>query len=1034
MLSAHHIMIDRTFPDDLACSSFKNTCASMNNSGYDELNKKYQDLLEENRYLKARIKKLEAEHHSLESHPKAFQDQELSFKDTCEDEPDNRTEKGLMETGSIFGRAVNKYSPKEDKITLFMSLFRGRRDLYAKRWQNKKGQSGYSPVCLNEWSPGVCNKPKIKCSKCTHRLYSELDETIVEAHLSGSIVIGLYPMNLDETCYFLALDFDDEGWEKDISVIRDTCAEFGMPIAVERSRSGNGGHVWFFFKDEMPVSTARTFGSSLLTYSMGKRHEIPFKSYDRLFPNQDTMPKGGFGGLIALPLQKSARENSNSLFIDEKCEPYADQWKFLYDIQKLTEEELAAVTGKLTKGNELGVLKNEEETVTKPWIKKALALQHRDFPKKVEIVKSGMLYVKKSGLSQRALNALKRFAAFKNPVFYKNQAMRMSTYNEPPIIACSDDFEDYLALPRGCEDDINNLFQEYKVNLNWVDETNQGRTINIEFSGALRQEQQDALDALTERDIGVLSATTAFGKTVIGAKLISIRKVNTLVLVHRQQLLSQWVEKLSEFLLIHETLPELPKKKGRKKKMDLIGQLGAGKNRLSSIVDVAIMQSLNKGGDVKDCIRDYGMIIVDECHHVPAFSFEQILKNATAKYVYGLTATPFRPDGRHPIIFFYCGPMKFVVDAKEQAEKRPFDHYLIPRFTSFRIGFNENNEELSVQEIYSELVEDEIRNQLIIDDVVECYENGRNSLVLTGRVAHVNSLSEILKRRIPDVICLIGGMGAKKTAEVFGEISSIPVSKSFVLVATGSFIGEGFDEPRLDTLFLAMPVAWKGTLQQYAGRLHRLWEAKRDVQIYDYVDIHVRMLEKMYGKRLKGYASIGYKAKVGDVPDSPTDIIFDKNSFFPVYLNDIENASKQVLIVSPFVTEKRVTQMMQHFDPILKRQVRITVMTRPVVAFNENKKLSLERTFAILKDAGVQVLFKSNIHQKFAVIDQRIAWYGSINLLSFGYSEESIMRLMSSSIAYELTKSIDIKEASLQTEAGGGRNIHHERHAEILSD
>jgi len=357
--------------------------------------------------------------------------------------------------------------------------------------------------------------------------------------------------------------------------------------------------------------------------------------------------------------------------------------------------------------------------------------------------------------------------------------------------------------------------------------------------------------------------------------------------------------------------------------------------------------------------------------------------------------------------------MKFVVDAKEQAEKRPFDHYLIPRFTSFKIGFNENHEELSVQELYSELVEDEIRNQLIIDDVVECYENCRNSLVLTGRVAHVNSLSEILRRKIPDVISLTGGMGIKKTAEVFREISSIPANKPFVLVATGSFIGEGFDEPRLDTLFLAMPVAWKGTLQQYAGRLHRLYKVKRDVQIYDYVDIHVKMLEKMYGKRLKGYASIGYKAKVGNIPDSPTDIIFDKNSFFPVYLSDIENALKQVLIVSPFVTEKRVTQMMQHFHPILKRQVKIIIITRPVGAFKESRKIVLKKTFTILKDAGVQVLFKANIHQKFAVIDQKIAWYGGINLLSFGYSEESIMRLVSSSIAYELIKSIDIREAPL---------------------
>ncbi len=986
----------------------------MNTLEYDELYRKYKDLLEENRCLKAKIEGLEAAPSFIQSNPETSQTQILSLRETDKINLDNRLEEERIGTNSNYEKTVDQYSTKENKIELFMSLFKGRCDVYAKRWKNKKGLSGYSPVCLNEWTPGVCNKPRIKCSKCTQKSYSKLDEMVVEEHLRGDIVIGIYPMNLDETCYFLAIDFDNKGWEKDISAIRDTCAEFGIPIAVERSRSGNGGHVWFFFKDKLSASAARKFGTSLLTYSMGKRHEISFTSYDRLFPNQDTMPKGGLGNLIALPLQKFAREKHNTLFVDKEFEPYADQWRFLYGIQKLPEEELASLITKLCKGNELGVLKNEETSDKKPWIQKISKLQHQDFPETVEIVNSGMLYVKKSGLSQKALNTLKRFAAFQNPEFYKNQAMRMPTYNKPRVISCAEDFKEYLALPRGCKSDINNLFKEFQIKLHWVDEANQGRSINVEFNGVLTKEQQDALDALIEHENGVLSAATAFGKTVVGARLISIKKVNTLVLVHRQQLLSQWKEKLSEFLLIHEVLPETPQKRGRKKKQNLIGQLGAGKNQLNSIVDVAIMQSLHMDGNLKDCIKNYGMIIVDECHHVPAFSFEQIIKNTTAKYVYGLTATPSRPDGHHPIIFFHLGPVRFTVDSKEQAEKRPFDHYLVPRFTSFKIGSNENQKDLSIQEVYSALIEDEIRNQLIIDDVLECYKKGRNSLVLTGRVAHVKLLSEILKKRIPDIIRLTGGMGIKKTTEALRKISSTPVNKPFVLVATGSFIGEGFDEPRLDTLFLTMPVAWKGTLQQYAGRLHRLFKTKRDVQIYDYVDIHIKMLEKMYGKRLKAYASIGYKTKEGNIPDASIDIIFDQNSFFPVYLGDIKNALKQVLIVSPFVTQKRVMQMMQQFNTILQHQVKITVMTRPVEDFNENKKTTLKKTFALLEDAGVQVMFRSNIHQKFAVIDQKITWYGSVNLLSFGYSEESIMRLTSSSIAYELIKSIDIKETLQQ--------------------
>ena len=993
----------------------------MNDFNYDELHKKYQTLLEENNRLKLKIKELEKMSGSFKPSPKTFQKQEVSLKKNRQNDPDpdqdndsnKPLEKNLLQidtdTGTIFSKPINHYSPKKDKIALFMSLFKGRSDVFAKYWQNKKGKNGYSPVCLNEWMPGVCQKPKIKCYKCRQKRYSQLDETVVEKHLRGDMVVGIYPMNLDETCYFLSIDFDDEGWKKDIAVVWGTCDEFGIPMAVERSRSGNGGHVWFFFKNKIPAAMARKFGTALLTFSMGKRHEISFKSYDRLFPNQDTMPSGGLGNLIALPLQKSARKKDNTLFVDKKFVPYTDQWKFLSDIKKLSEEDVVSFATKFSKGNELGMLNPEEEGEgKKPWIKKIIKLEHRDFPKTVEIVTSGMLYVKKTGFSQKALNMLKRLAAFKNPDFYKKQAMRIPTFGLPRVISCSEDFEDYLALPRGCEENVYLLLKGYKVKWHRIDETNHGRSINVEFNGVLRKEQQDAVDALLEKDNGVLSAATAFGKTVVGAKLISTRKVNTLILVHRQQLLAQWMERLAEFLLIHEDLPELFTKSGRKQKTALIGQLGAGKNRLSSIVDVAIMQSLNKGGNVKECIKNYGMIIVDECHHVPAFSFEQILKSSTSKYIYGLTATPDRPDGHHPIIFFYCGPIRHIVDAKIQAEKRPFDHFLIPRFTSFRTGDSEKQEGLTIQKIYSELIEDEIRNELIIDDVVECHKNGRNSLVLTGRVAHANSLSYLLKKKIPDVISLTGGMGTKKTTEILKKIASMPENKPFVLVATGSFIGEGFDESRLDTLFLAMPVAWKGTLQQYAGRLHRLHKSKKDVQIYDYIDIHVRMLEKMYGKRLKGYSAIGYKAKVENIPDSPTDIIFDEQSFFPVYVSDIEKASKHVMIVSPFVTKKRVTQMMGYFENILKKQVKITIVTRPVKDFNENKKGTLEKIFSLLTNSGVNILFKSTIHQKFAVIDEKIIWYGSINLLSFGYSTESIMRLTSRNIAYELIKNIQL--------------------------
>lgn len=971
---------------------------------YNSLKKKYDALLEENECLKAKIRKLESQQNPISS-LKTNNVQSNGSKQKDERGPDLKFVDSSPNKIICGATSINQYSPTNEKITLFMSLFKGRNDVYAKKWQNKKGFSGYSPHCMNEWTPGICNKPRIKCSSCNQQRFSPLDEAAVEKHLRGEMIVGIYPMELDETCHFLAIDFDKENWQKDISVLRETCLNFDIPIAIERSQSGNGCHAWFFFEDKVPAALARKLGSSLLTYSMNKRHKISFASYDRLFPNQDTMPKGGFGNLIALPLQKEVRDNGNSVFIDEDFLPYPDQWSFLSTIEKMNETFLATLIKKLSKGNDLGLLKDGDSTL-KPWVKQTIELKKGDFPETVKIVRSGMLYIEKNGLSQRALNTLKRYAAFKNPAFYKAQAMRISTYGKSRIISCADDFENYLALPRGCEDEVMQTFNELKVKQKIKDETNSGKDINVEFNGTLQREQQEALEALLIHDHGVLSAATAFGKTVIGANLISVRKVNTLVLVHRQQLLSQWRERLEQFLIINESMPELPRKRGRKKEQNLIGHLGAGKDRLSSIVDIAIMQSVNIGGKVKEAINNYGMIIVDECHHIPAITFEQILKQATAKYVYGLTATPSRPDGHHPIIFFYCGPIRFSVDAKKQAEKRPFEHYLIPRFTAFKMGWGKDESEPTIQEIKSNLISDEVRNQLIIDDVINCYQKGRNSLILTGRVAHVDDLGEMLRKWIPNVICLKGGMGVKKTSSMMNEINSIPDTESFVLVATGSYIGEGFDEARLDTLFLAMPIAWKGTLQQYAGRLHRFSEHKKDVQIYDYVDIHVKMLEKMYGKRLKGYAAIGYKAKVESLPEAPTNIIFNKDNFFPIYLQDITMASKRLLIVSPFVTKRRVLQMTEYFCEILKKQVEITIVTRPAHDFKEDRRRTLEKIFKTVETTGVSLIFKSNIHQKFAIVDDKITWYGSINLLSFGYSEESIMRLESSSIAYELAESI----------------------------
>ncbi len=961
---------------------------------YNILYNKYIKLLEENQ-------RLQIENEDLKKQVS------LPIPEICMDNDDKilrMTNETISITKHELGEVSNSSSP-EEKIELFRNLFKGRDDVYAKRWQNKEGKGGYSPVCLKEWIKGICYKKQVKCSQCKNRKYATLDANAINRHLRGMEILGVYPMIADETCYFLAIDFDDDGWEKDISILRQICETKKIPFAVERSRSGDGAHIWFFYKEKISAVVARKFGTALLTYGMEKRHEIKFKSYDRLFPNQDTMPKGGLGNLIALPMQKSARKNNNSVFIDENLKPYKDQWSFLSCIGKLTKSEVDFYTSEFCDFKELGDLKEIEDESLKPWekSKENHKLDTGDFPDIAYITKCNMIFIRKMGFSSKALNTIKRMAAFKNPEFYKAQAMRLPTFDKPRVISLSDETQEYLCIPRGCEADLYNFLSANKIKLKCDDKTYIGKSISVKFNGKLREEQVTAAQTMLKYDNGVLSATTAFGKTVIGAKLIAERKVNTLIIVHTQQLLEQWRERLNHFLIINEVLPVSDiKRRGRKKNVSIIGQIGAGKNRLSGVIDIATMQSLVKDGVVKELVKDYGMVIVDECHHVSAFSFEQVLKNVSAKYVYGLTATPIRKDGHHPIIFMQCGPIRYKVDVLKQAKERPFQHYVIPRFTPFRKSISQNEEEWPITKIYSEISTSEIRNKLIIDDIINCIKEGRNPIVLTERTAHVKIIADALKETMSNVVTLTGGMTVKEKKFQMEMLSSIPKESNVVIVATGKFVGEGFDEPRLDTLFLAMPISWKGTLQQYAGRLHRLYENKTEVQIYDYVDVHVAVLERMYQKRLRGYASMGYSAKSNSKPFEMTNSIYNNNNFLTVFSNDILTAKKEVVIVSPRMSKRRISQILKLLENITKKGIRVNVITRPETDFKEAYKINLKEMHECIRKSGVNIIFKANIHQKFASIDEKIVWYGDINLLGYGSAEESIMRLESVTIANEL--------------------------------
>lgn len=899
---------------------------------------------------------------------------------------------------------VNTNSTSREKIDFFLSLFRGRENLYAKRYYNlKTGKSGYVPACQNEWKPGLCDKKAQKCPDCPNRSFMPLTAKVVRAHLMGEDdfcrdVVGLYPMLDDDQTWLLAVDFDEESWREDVTAFRETCLAFDVTPAVERSRSGNGAHIWFFFSEPVSAADARQLGSGLLTQAMARRHELQFKSYDRLFPSQDTIPKGGFGNLIALPFQGQARQKGNALFIDERFVPYEDQWAFLSVLPKITPEKLTEYVVKLCGSGETGVLL--ESADPKPWPvrRKALALCHEDFPVQARLMISNLLYVDKHGFSQKALNAIKRLAAFRNPEFYKKQAMRLPVYNTPRVFDCSYEDQDFMGIPRGCLESLKNLFDAYDTPYILEDRRQLGRQISIAFRGELRPEQIPAAESLLSHDIGVLSAATAFGKTVVGAYLIGQRKVNTLILVHSSALLEQWKASLEKFLDIQEVLPEQPKRRGRKKRIERIGQIGAGKNTRSGIIDIAIMQSLFEGEekDVKPFVAEYGMILCDECHHIAAFTFEKILREAKARYVYGLSATPVRPDGHQPVIFMQCGPVRYSIDAKSQAERRNFSHYVIPRFTRTRLPTARK-----IQDIYSGIAENEARNKFLISDAVRLVSEGRTPLLLTERKEHAIRLEEALRGKADRVFLLLGSGKQKEKREKLSSLRAVPTNESLVVVATGKYIGEGFDEPRLDTILLAMPISWKGTLAQYVGRLHRNYEGKQEVRVYDYVDLHIPSLERMYHKRLKGYSELGYCVKVSE-QDLASSRIYSTQDYLTPFASDLNDAAEDILIVSPFLKKFQIKAILPTLEKAATAGVAVTICTRPSETYSPEQCGAVARSMALLTDHGIIVETKDGLQHCYAVIDRSIVWYGNINYLSYSVQEANALRFESPDTAGEL--------------------------------
>jgi hypothetical protein len=607
----------------------------------------------------------------------------------------------------IIGESKEERARK--RVALFRDLFRGRADVYARRWEEADGRSGYSPADLKDWRAINASKPEDrKRVERSTRKFLPLTEAAIQNHLLGKETIGIYSLLADETCWFLAVDFDKKTWAEDSRGFLDRCRELSVPAVLERSRSGNGARVWIFFEHAVPASTARKLGCAVLTKTMERRHELGLDSYDRLFPNQDTMPKGGFGNLIALPLQLVPRKSGNSVFVDSELRPYPNQWEFLSTVQRMPSQAAEDVIAEAQRdGDLIGVRISvaEDEDRQDPW---NLPPSRRRLERKIvgplpgsaKLIRANLLYIEKQGLPPSMLSRLLRLAAFQNPEFYKAQAMRLPTYAKPCVIACGQDFPQHIAVPRGCLTEVLALMKAHEVHANVLDERCAGISIAAEFSGELRSMQEQAGQDISAHDEGILCAPTAIRKTAVASRLIAKRKVNTLILVHRQQLLDQWQMRLAKFL----GLPD-----------GSIGHIGKGKAHRTGCIDVAVIQSLYQAGSVKGFVAEYGQVIVDECHHISAFTFEQVMKATKAKYIVGLTATPTRKDGHHPIVIMQCGPARFNMSARAMTEENPFEHRVLPRDTDFEMPISLND--FTVQDVYGALWRDEPRNEMIAGDI-----------------------------------------------------------------------------------------------------------------------------------------------------------------------------------------------------------------------------------------------------------------------------------------------------------------------------
>jgi len=692
---------------------------------------------------------------------------------------------------------------------LFFNLFEGRRDIFPIHWKSSKTQkSGYTPVCINEWKRGICLKlQKGKCKDCSFRKYKSFTEKETEEHLLGKIIAGVYPMLEDNTTHFLAIDFDKKGWEEESRKFLAICAEYKIPACLERSRSGNGGHVWIFYTEKYPAVKSRIIAFYLLQEAGIVSAYSKEQSFDRIFSNQDTLSLQGFGNLIALPLQAEARKGGNSEFIDpETLLPFFDQWELLQNIKKVNPKFLDSLVKKFEKNDSI-----IEDSKTS----------------KLQIFQINNIQLRKSQLNGKLIKFIKEELNIPNPEYFSKKRLGKSVYKTPQYFCAIKENAKTIFLPRGFVRKLTEFC--IKNDIPYILENSRVKFKKVKFNSkiSLYPYQEPVFELAQKYPEGVILAPPGTGKTIIGLQIIAEKKLPALILVHRKQILEQWLERIESFLGIHK----------RK-----IGQIHGAKKKIGDKITVAMLQSLNSVDEKK--LLKIGTVIVDECHHIPAKTFNETIQTLCPKYLYGLTATAKRKHNDEKLIFAYIGDIIAEVEFDEQTSKRNANIQIID--TAFSLPFVVNSDNL--QQALKIMIFDTQRNQLIKEKILENLDAGK-ILIITERKEHVDVLNLYLREKV-ETITFTGDL-SKKKREV--KIKQIESENFQVLIATGQVFGEGIDIHNLDTLFLVFPFSFEGKLIQYIGRIQRSENKK---QVFDFRDLNIEYFERMFKQRNKHYKKL----------------------------------------------------------------------------------------------------------------------------------------------------------------------------------